>query len=376
MKSLTHLLRLVVLFLILLLFSCQNFGQNELSIIGKDILFNNKPIKLIGLRCSNALVSDASTDELIAHLDLYKSYGLNTVSVFFMGSRFGDVKGYLPDGSLNPIYSNRMERILRATEKKNMIMIVGCLYWGTSRAKEDLGQWTQRNADTAIANTARWLGRKKFRHIILDPDNEGMAVRQKDWSAESMITAAKAVNPDLIVANNTKQNPANEDLNMHYGGKEEGKPWLDSESTPDNAPGGYWGKYSKETHQADSSYHNYSRIGRYTIEMKENQISKTKNEIEQYNGYIFAGTWIQCSPAEGVNGPFADPGGYSNLGAEKDDQADWNRDIDTIHPDAGILWWLEFVRESFGPLTGISNTETNAPEIYTTTEYPHPIHLR
>jgi hypothetical protein len=265
-----------------------------------------------------------------------------------MGSRFGDVKGYLPDGSLNPVYRDRMQRILRATEENDMLMIVGCLYWGTSRAKEELSQWTQQDANTAIANTAAWLGEHNFKHVILDPDNEGMAVRQMKWSVESMIAAAKAANPDLLVANNTKQNPPNEDLNMHFGNKEEGKPWLDSESTPDNAPGGYWGRFSKETHQADSSYHNYSRIGRYTAEMKQNQIAKTENEMRQYNGNILASTWIQCGPAEGMNGPFADPGGSSNLGSEENENAAWNTDINALHPDAGILWWLESVQKTFG----------------------------
>ena len=59
---------------------------------------------------------------------------------------------------MDPVYRNRLERILRATEKRQMMMIVGCLYRSTSKAKEDLSDWTQRDADQAIANTARCLG--------------------------------------------------------------------------------------------------------------------------------------------------------------------------------------------------------------------------
>jgi len=48
-----------------------------------------------------------------------------------------------------------------------------------------------------------------------------------------------------------------------------GKPWLDSEATPAKTPGGYWGTYSKETDQKTAGrFYNYSRIGRYTPEMK------------------------------------------------------------------------------------------------------------
>lgn len=321
--------------------------QPRLTILGDRILLDEQEVKIIGLRCSNALISDATTDDLIAALDLYCSSGVNTVSVYVMGSRFGDVKGYLPDGSLNPVYRDRLERILRATDKRGMVTIVGCLYWSTSKAKEDLSNWTQEDACKAVGNTARWLAAENFTHVILDPDNEGMAVRANEWKAELLIRAAKAVNPDLAVANNTKQDPPNEDLNMHFAKPEKGKPWFDSEATPKNAPGGYWSRYSKETHQADNNFYNYSRIGRFTSEMKEEQLKRTRDEIERCSGFVLASTWLQCGQAEGVNGPFTKPGGQSNLGSGNDEQAGWNTDIDKIHPDAGILWWLEFISRNY-----------------------------
>lgn len=337
-----------LLCLLLLTFTSSPAHATRLTIQSDQILLNNQPTKLIGLRCSNALISDATTNDLIEALDLYRSYGLNTVSVFLMGSRFGDVKGFLPDTSLNPIYRDRLDRILRATDERGMATIVGCLYWSTSKAKEDLAHWTQSDAEKAVANTARWLAEKGFRHVILDPDNEGMAVRANNWKVESLIRAAKQADPSLVVANNTRQNPPNEDLNMHFGRPEQGKPWLDSEATPDKTPGGYWGQFSKQTHQANPKYYNYSRIGRYTADMKADQLKQTREELDKFNGYILASTWLQCSPAEGVNGPFTSPGGHSNLGANGDETAPWSTDIDAIHPDAGILWWLEFVRDACG----------------------------
>ena len=69
-------------------------GSNVFSVKGKKVYLNGNEFKVIGLRCSNALISDADVKELIDNLDVFKSYGVNTVSVFFMGSRFGDVKGY------------------------------------------------------------------------------------------------------------------------------------------------------------------------------------------------------------------------------------------------------------------------------------------
>ena len=322
-------------------------GETKVSVSGDQILLNGQSVKVLGLRCSNALMSDRTTDELIAALDMYRSYGVNTISVFLMGSRFGDVKGYLPDASLSPSHCRRLERILKTTDKRGMVTIVGCLYWSTSRAKEDLSDWTQEDAERAVANTAKWLADKEYTHVILDPDNEGMAVRAKKWKTQDLIQAAKNANPSLVVANNTNQDPANEDLNMHFGKPEEGKPWFDSEATPDKTPGKYWGAFSKKTHQADKDYYNYSRIGRYTTEMKQDQIAQTLAEVEQFNGYVLASTWLQCGAAEGVNGPFTQPGGRSEMGSGQDEQAAWNKDIDSIHPDAGILWWLEFIRSEY-----------------------------
>lgn len=350
MTRTTEILRLTLLSSVLsLALPPVHAGKTRLEVSGEEILVNGKTARIIGLRCSNALISDTTTGDLTRALDRYRAYGVNTVSVYLMGSRFGDVKGYLPDGSLNPVYRDRLERILRATDERGMITIVGCLYWSTSRAREDLSAWTQADAEKAVGNTARWLAERSFAHVILDPDNEGMAVRARGWRVEGLIRAAKTAHPDLVVANNTKQNPPNEDLNMHFGRREKGKPWLDSEATPGKAPGGYWGSYSKKTHKADRDFYNYSRIGRYTAEMKKDQLRRTREDLRRFGGYVLASTWLQCGPAEGVGGPFTTFGGRSDLGSGDDENAAWNRDVDTLHPDAGILWWMEFVRDHYGP---------------------------
>lgn len=41
---------------------------------------------------------------------------------------------------------------------------------------------------------------------------------------------------------------------MHFAKKKEGKPWLDSESVPEETPlGAYWYKFSRQTHDIDST---------------------------------------------------------------------------------------------------------------------------
>lgn len=318
-------------------------GEFVVGIEGDEILLNDRPVKILGLRCSNALISDATADQLIDQLDTFKGYGVNTLSVFLMGSRFGDVKGYRVDASLDPTYAARMGRIIEAADRRGMIVLVGCLYWSTSRAKEELVDvWTQADANRAVANTIQWLVENDYRNVFVDVDNEGMAHDATGWSIAEMIDAAHAVDSTIMVAyNDGDPPPQNADLYIHHSPKVPGKPWLDSEATP-QTPGGYWGKYSKQTTmETDGRYYNYSRIGRYTDEMKEHQLERTRREVEQYNGHMLASTWLQCVPDEGVGGPLMVPGGRSEV-------ADVDEAIDTLHPDAGILWWLEFIQDRYG----------------------------
>lgn len=319
-------------------------GEYVFAVRGDQLLLNGRPFKVLGLRCSNALISNQTTQDLIDHLPQYKDYGVNTVSVFFMGSRFGDVQGYRPDSTLDPVYSARMAKIIEAADQHGMVVLVGCLYWSKSRAKEPLQAWQQADANRAVANTVAWLKEHNYRNVFVDVDNEGMAHDATGWSIREMIDACHVVDPTIMVAyNDHDPAPENADLFIHHSPKVEGKPWLDSEATPRSAAGGYWGKFSKQTHQETAGeYYNYSRIGRYTEKMKAEQLRRTEEEVRRYNGHMLASTWLQCPPNERIGGPFTEPGGHSRI-------SDIDSDIDRLHDDAGIAWWLEVVKEKYGP---------------------------
>jgi len=313
-------------------------GRCVFSVKGQKVCLNDNEFKVIGLRCSNALVSDADVKELIENLAVFKSYGVNTVSVFFMGSRFGDVKGYRPNASLDPVYTARMARIIEAADEQGMVVLVGCLYWSNSRAKEDLGHWEQEQANTAVANTVRWLNEHDFRNVFIDPDNEGMASRATGWSIKKMIDAGHQADPSYILGyNNGAAPPDNADILLHHSPKDGVRPYIQSEGSPGSTPGGYWGSFSKT-----DGYYNYIRIGRYNEKMKKNQIAAAHNHIENHAGYMLASTWIQCAPHEGIGGPFINPGGRA-------ENPDINDNVKQLQTDAGILWWLEWVKSTYGP---------------------------
>ncbi len=296
-------------------------GQYTFTVRGENTYLNGEKILVAGLRCSNALISDATAGQLIANLDTFASYGVNTVSVFFQGSRFGDVKGYGEDGSLNPLHAARMGRIIEAADERGMVVLVGCLYWSNSKGKWE--SWTQKEAEAAVANTVRWLKKNKYRNVFVDIDNEGMARKAKGFDNRRMVIAGKKADPECVIATNYKGDPPPEvDLAIHHSRVAPGKPYIESEGTPSNAPGGYWGSYSKR-----KDYYNYINIGLYNEDMKKNQIKIAGEHFEKNQGYMLASTWLQCVAPHGPN---MRPGGRGGDGG------------------AGIKWWLEWLRAERG----------------------------
>ncbi len=297
-------------------------GNHVFTVRGEKTLFDGREILVKGLRCSNALISDEETQELIDNFGTFAEYGVNTVSVYFMGSRFGDVKGYREDATLDPVYAGRMGRIIEAADRRGMIILVGCLYWSNSKAKWE--SWTQAEANKAVASTVAWLKANNYRNVFVDVDNEGMARAAKGFDNRLMVLAGKAEDPCCVIATNFRgEPPAEADLAIHHSQRAAGKPYIESEASPGKAPGGYWGTYSKK-----EGYYKYLNIGVYTDAMKVDQIQQTKAHLLKGEGYLLASTWLQCVPPHGPNHT---PGGNGT------------RD------DPGIRWWLESLRETYGP---------------------------
>lgn len=276
---------------------------------------DGRPFLPVGLRVSNALLSDATTRDLIDHLDELTSFGVNTISVFFQGSRFGDVRGYREDGSLDPVYAIRMGRIIEAADERGMVVLVGCLYHGNSRGKWE--SWDQEDAERAIAGTVRWLMENDYRNVLLDVNNEHMA----EFDDARLIEAGKAIDPRYVMGTSGRETPTGADLSLHHGRPDiPGKYYIQSEGT---LPGGYWGSYSKR----DGLY-NYIHIGIYPEDMKQKMRDYTDRYLNRGQGFLFASTWLQSVPPHGPNHC---PGGYGTA------------------DDPGVRWWLEHLRDRVGP---------------------------
>ena len=294
------------------------YAQNVFSVEGNKTYLNQQAFQAIGLRCSNALLSDETVNDLINHLDEYKAYGLNTISIFFMGSRYSNIHGYNPDGSLNNVYQQRMAKIIEACDQRDMVVLVGVLYWGSGMsayANEYYKKWKQEDVNTALQNTLRWLKENNYRNVFIDPDNEGMAERGMGFHIGEMICEGKKVAPEIPIAYNGKGYPPPcADLSIHFGFKTQQLPYIQTEGTPPQ----YWGDYSKE-----EGLDHYINVGIYTGGKKEKQLKETRELLDEGHGYLFASTWLQNVPPN------------YNVGG----------DGSPCNP--GIKWWLDFIKENY-----------------------------
>jgi hypothetical protein len=138
-----------------------------LTVDGGRFLLDQKPFDMWGIRTASASQNQRMTGHLIAQLDEYKRHGVNTVSVYFMGSSGGYMDPFSPDGaSLDAGHLERMRRILDACDERGMVAIVGIFY---QRADPpSLRDWEA--AGNAVRTVAKAL--KPHRNAILNIANE------------------------------------------------------------------------------------------------------------------------------------------------------------------------------------------------------------
>ncbi len=164
--------------------------------------------KLMNLRLAQALFHDEwlaekpfdperNTTQAIEALDFYKRHGVLAISVSLQGgnpgysaaangiarqnaARYGKEGGLLvsafrPDGSLQPEWTKRLERLLRAADERGMVVCLMYFYQGQDEVL-DSGE----AIEAAARNATDWLIDKKFRNVIIDVANE-WDLRGETW---------------------------------------------------------------------------------------------------------------------------------------------------------------------------------------------------
>ncbi|MDX1900516.1 MAG: cellulase family glycosylhydrolase [Gammaproteobacteria bacterium] len=118
-----------------------------------------------------------NTQEFINAIPTYRQYGLLAVTVGLQGGgpiagQFGANQAWTnsaikADGSLDPVYLARLDKVIRALDANGMVAIVSCFYAGQqNRVSSDAA------ASIAVNNVVDWLVAQQYTNVILEIANE------------------------------------------------------------------------------------------------------------------------------------------------------------------------------------------------------------
>ncbi|WP_164983822.1 hypothetical protein [Cellulomonas endophytica] len=141
-------------------------GDDVLAVRGEGFTLDGRPFDMWGVRTASATVSDAQTEHLVAQLDDYRAHGVNTVAVYWMGSRSANHNPFSSDGRrLDPDHVRRMVRIVEEAADRDMVVLVGIFY--------QAAPFTFRDADAvrAAVRTAT-TALLPHRNVVLNIANE------------------------------------------------------------------------------------------------------------------------------------------------------------------------------------------------------------
>ncbi|WP_211320499.1 hypothetical protein [Algoriphagus yeomjeoni] len=119
--------------------------------------------------------ADRNTDEFVANMPIWKSYGLLSFTLNLQGgSPYGYSQSqpwinsaYTESGELMPEYFARLERILDKADELGMAPILGLFYFGQDENLAD-----EAAVINAVSNVIDWLHSKDYQHVLIEVNNE------------------------------------------------------------------------------------------------------------------------------------------------------------------------------------------------------------
>jgi hypothetical protein len=188
----------------------ESAATREFEIKSDRAYLGGHEVDLWGLRCGNALHSEAITERHIRNLDNMAAHGINLIGVYIQGSNAGwpdadaAVNGFTRDGKLKPLVAQRLETLIREADRRGMVVMVGLF---THRKDQDF--YDDAAIRQAIEEAARFLSERKLKNVFVDiihefshPERMDKEVfREPDGEAKKAKLTAwfKAVAPDIEV---------------------------------------------------------------------------------------------------------------------------------------------------------------------------------
>ena len=156
-------------------------------------------------RHRNDVNPDTITDRFLAHLPDYAANGVNAFTINLQGGMPGYEgarnSAFEPNGSLRPSYLARAARVIEASDRSGLVVILGCFY---QRQDQVLADETAIRA--AVVHVARWIRDQGYRNVVLEIANEfdhsgfdHRLIRSVSGEIE-LIKLAKKTAPELLVS--------------------------------------------------------------------------------------------------------------------------------------------------------------------------------
>jgi Cellulase (glycosyl hydrolase family 5) len=152
-------------------------ATNTVTVSGGRVMVNGKATELKGIRVASAAIDATLTAQLIGQLDTYKSYGVNAVTVNYMGSAVSAKDPFSADGkTIDSGVGGRMKQIVAAADARGMVVVVAIFYQG---AKLKLANTAA--VREAVKTVAREL--KPYGNVIINIANEQNSSGYADTAA-------------------------------------------------------------------------------------------------------------------------------------------------------------------------------------------------
>ncbi|XOV93799.1 MAG: cellulase family glycosylhydrolase [Bacteroidota bacterium] len=331
---------------LILLFSLSAILLNaqKLTIEGEYFYLNGAKLPFWGVRVASASQNEANTYDLIKNLRIYKSYGINAISVFIQGSSGGYTDPFKKGGKkIDNDHLSRLKSIIEACRDLNMVVIVGIFYQRTMVYDNDLDINSEADVYQAVRTATKKL--KSYKNIIINVANEQNSYLYKEYKAFDfnnpqniirLCEEVKKIDDDRIVG----AGGYNDSLNVIIGKSPAVDALLFDTFSGDiekNQHSGWHYDYFKSQGVPEKPIINVELFGGwtgqfipqgvYTEEGKKIHLQEIDEALKRPGLYVHfhSNTWMQ-GVLDGYPTRY-DVGGFGTM------------------KDPGIRWWFEYLRK-------------------------------
>lgn len=148
-------------------------ATREFEIRNDRAWLGGRQVDLWGLRCGNALHSDAIAERHVRNLDNMAAHGINLLGVYIQGSNAGwpdpeaAANGFTRDGRLRPEFAARLENLVREADRRGMVVMVGLF---TPRKDQEF--YDEQAIRRAVEEAAALLRDRKLKNVFVDVMHE------------------------------------------------------------------------------------------------------------------------------------------------------------------------------------------------------------